>query len=198
MALVKSIVFIDGENLTIRYQGMVGEGRVPHASVVHRADVFVWNTQFALGEGIPGIDTDILRVNYYTSAAGDEQTIADVRDEIASHRYGHYGDCYGWCQLYPRVYKKENRSRKSRLVDINVTIDVMRSAYTNAVDVVYLFSGDGDFIELAAEVARSGKKICLAAFSSGLNPKLKAVADRFILLDNLFSQQVTTAAAPAS
>jgi uncharacterized LabA/DUF88 family protein len=186
MALVKSILFVDGENLTIGFQSMIDEqGRTPLPQVVHRRDVFVWNRQFN-GEGIAGINTDILRVNYYTSAHGDDPTVNAVREEIASNRYNVHGDFYGSCQLHPRVYKKEARSRKSRLVDINITIDVMRHAYTDAVDVIYLFSGDGDFLELVAEVARRGKKICLGAFSSGLEPRLRSAVDRFILLDNLF------------
>lgn len=79
-------------------------------------------------------------------------------------------------------------------LDINITIDVMRHAYTDAVDVVYLLSGDGDFVELVSEVARSGKKVCLGALSSGLEPRLRYAVDRFILLDDLFFHPVQEAA----
>lgn len=182
MALVKSIAFVDGENLTIRYQSLLKDGRKPRQDTVHIPDIFVWQPEI----GRPIIDTDMIRINYYTSMVGDDDAIASTRETIAAQKYDGQGDYYGYCQLYPRVYKKPRKSTKSRLVDINITIDVMRHANTDAVDVVYLFSGDGDFVELVEEVGRSGKKICVAAFSSGLDPRLRVVADRFILLDDLY------------
>ena len=134
MALVKSIVFVDGENLAFRYQALVAAGRIPQAGVVHIPDIFVW--QSAIGR--PAIDTDLIRINYYTSMVGDDTALARVKGQIASNRYSGHGDYYGSCQLTPRLYKKPSQSRKSRLVDINITIDIMRHAYTHAVDVVYL------------------------------------------------------------
>jgi len=186
MALVKSIVFVDGENLTMRYQALVKEGRRSCQGVVHCADVFVWSPRI----GRPGIDTDIIRINYYTSMVGDEDAITALKEVIAAQRFHGFQDYYGPCQLHPRVYKKPQKSTKSRLVDINITIDSMRHAYTGAVDVVHLFSGDGDFVELVEDIGRSGTRVCVAAFSSGLEPKLSVVADRFFLLDDLFFEAV--------
>ncbi len=187
MALVRSILFVDGENLTMRYQALVASGRTPMASVKHEPDVYVWTSD--LGDRSV-IDTDLIRINYYTSMVGDDDAVAKVRDEVSSLRYCMHGDFYGACQLYPRVYKKPKKSTKSRLVDINITIDVMRHSYANAIDVVYLFSGDGDFVNLVEEVARSGKKVCLAAFSSGLEPRLVSAVDRFVLLDDFYFEPI--------
>jgi len=183
MALVRSILFVDGENLTFRYQSLIASGRIPKQSVQHHQDVYVWTPE--MGHRAV-IDTDMIRINYYTSMVGGEDEVAKVREEISTLSYFMHGDFYGPCQLYPRVYKKAKQSTKSRLVDINITIDVMRHAYSNAIDVVYLFSGDGDFVNLAEEVARSGKKICIASFSSGLEPRLISSADRFVLLDDFY------------
>ena len=85
---------------------------------------------------------------------------------------------------------------------MNIAIDVTRHAYTDSVDVVYLFSGDGDFVNLVEDAGRSGKRICVAAFSSGLDQRLPVVADRFILLDDFYFEPETIAtgasvAAPA-
>jgi uncharacterized LabA/DUF88 family protein len=66
----------------------------------------------------------------------------------------------------------------------------MRHAYTGAVEIVYLFSGDGDFVELVEDIGRSGTRVCVAAFSSGVEPRLSVVADRFYLLDDLFFEAV--------
>ncbi len=183
MALVRSILFVDGENLPMRYQALVASGRTPRPSVKHCPNVYVWTSDLGHRDVI---DTDLIHINYYTSMVGDDHAVAKVRDEISALRYSAIGDLYGLCQLYPRVYKKPKKSTKSRLVDINITIDVMRHSYANAVDVVYLFSGDGDFVNLVEEVTRSGKKVCLAAFSSGLESRLVSSVDRFVLLDDFY------------
>ena len=91
----------------------------------------------------------MLRVGYYTSVVGDDNRLAAVQTLMADCSYGVHGagmrDYYGTCQINPRVFKKAQRSNKSRLVDINITIDVMRHACARDIDVVYLLSGDGDF-----------------------------------------------------
>jgi uncharacterized LabA/DUF88 family protein len=174
----------------MRYQALLAEGRTPIQSNVHIQDVFIWQPGWMRWR--PLIDTDIFRVNYYTSMVGDDDAIASLCAQISRNSYSGHGDCYGTCQQYPRVYKKLKRSTKSRLVDINITIDSMRHAYSDAVDVIYLLSGDGDFVHLVEELARSGKKVCLGAFSSGLEPRLKSCVDRFVLLDDLFFEPLAT------
>lgn len=195
MALVRSILLVDGENLTMRYQAMLAEGRVPKAGVKHSRDVYVW--QSSLG-GTAIINTDLIRINYYTSVVADDDGVNRFRSEIGEFTYHVDGDFYGICQLLPRVYKKPKKSTKSRLVDINITIDAMRHAYSNAVDVIYLFSGDGDFVHLVEEIARSGRKVCLAAFSSGLEPRLVSSVDRFTLLDDFYFEAVAPQVSPAN
>ena len=187
MALVRSILFVDGENITMRYQALLESGRIPKATVKHNQDVYVWTSELGY-KGV--IDTDILRINYYTSMVGDDDAVTKIKNELGALQYDDPRSFYGKCQLFPRVFKKPKKSTKSRLVDINIVIDVMRHSYSNAVDVVYLFSGDGDFVHLVEEVARSGKKICLAAFSSGLEPRLASAVDRFVLLDDFYFEPI--------
>jgi hypothetical protein len=96
MALVKSIAFIDGENITMRYQALVEAGRVPRPDVVHVPDVFVWYPQI----GRPVINTDIIRISYYTSMVGDSEAVNEMSERIASQWYHGHGDYYGACQLH--------------------------------------------------------------------------------------------------
>jgi len=195
MALVRSILFVDGENLTFRYQELLGEGKKPRAEVSHLPDVYVWSTFI---QRTRLINTDILRINYYTSMVGADDELGKVKNEISQLLFSTgAGDLYGYCQLYPRVYKKLKKSMKSRLVDINIVIDMMRHCYTDAVDVVYLLSGDGDFLNLVEEIARSGKKVCLGAFSSGLDPRLRSAVDRFFSLDDIYFEPTPPAAGAA-
>jgi uncharacterized LabA/DUF88 family protein len=186
MALVKSALFVDGENITFRFQEMEKAGRTRRPRVTHRQDVYLWNEEFGDDNLGPHINTDIFRVKYYTSVVGDDALLKRVRVELSKQSYWAHGDFYGRCQVHPEVYKKPKQRDKSRQVDINITVDMMRHAYNNDVDVLYLFSGDGDFLHLIEDVMRRGKKVCVGAFSDGLNPAIPYSVDRFFSLDDLF------------
>src|SRR5439155_273362 len=74
----RTLAFLDGENLTCRYQDIVTNGRQPRKEVVHHPDSFVWH---------PGMTTwsylDVIRVAYYTSIVGDEVALADLETKIS-------------------------------------------------------------------------------------------------------------------
>jgi len=72
------------------------------------------------------------------------------------------------------------------MVDIQIIIDVMRHTFSQSYDVIYLFSGDGDYLPLIEEVMRQGKQVYISAFSSGLNEKLISRVDMFTPLDEDF------------
>jgi uncharacterized LabA/DUF88 family protein len=185
MALVKTILFVDGENLTLRYQAMLAEGYKPHDHIVHIPDVFVWSNNIATAL-TPEIDTDVFRINYYTSVVGTYERIEEIRANIARCKYEQAGNYYGESQITPHVFKKPVQRAKSRKVDINIAVDVMRHAYTDDADVIYVFSGDGDFLDLFRDVMRRGKRLCVGAFSSGLHPEIRHSVDRYIQLDWAF------------
>lgn len=67
-----------------------------------------------------------------------------------------------------------------------MTLDIMTNVYQDKLDTVYMVSGDGDFIPLIKECIRLGKQVHVAALSSGLNPDLPNVADKFISLDDMY------------
>jgi len=68
--------------------------------------------------------------------------------------------------------------------DVGMAIDAVRMS--EALDVIVLVTGDGDFIPLI-EFLRSGKGkvVEVAAFSRSANGKLKESCDKFIALDEL-------------
>lgn len=88
--------------------------------------------------------------------------------------------------LYPKVFHKNKKERKSKGVDIQMTIDILTHVFQNNLDVVYLVSGDGDYKPIIEECIRYGKQVYIAAFSSGLNKSLKNIADVFIDLDPVY------------
>lgn len=183
MLTPRSILFIDGENLVFRYQEMVASGKKPRETVVHIPDVFVWHPDVLNWHGL----RSVFRVAYYTSVVGDDLRVSEVSKRIAANVFSSptdNGATYG--QLVPVVFKKPARSQKSRNVDIQIVIDVMRYAFTDEVDRVYIASGDGDYLPLLTDVMRRGKQVEVFAFSSGLNERLPYSVDRFELLDTPF------------
>lgn len=175
---MRTMCFIDGENLVLRYQDMVKEGLRPNlTSLKHIPDIFVWH------DHLRGDHRDVIRVNYYTSAVGSEEAIDLIRDEISKHVI--MGAGFGR-RIYAHVFKKLRDSKKSKLVDISITIDSLRHVYGDHADTFFLFSGDGDFVPLVKEILRNGKQVVVGALSSGLNQEMRRIGDQFIDLDQWF------------
>ncbi|WP_257250820.1 NYN domain-containing protein [Burkholderia cepacia] len=182
-------MFVDGENIAMRYQAMVAEGWVAKKDITHIQDIFVWHpdmTQWTM--------LDIVRVNYYTSATGDAQRINSLKRQIANvqYEYDYSADKEveaAWGQIVPKVFHKVTKSRKTRNVDINIVIDVMRTAYLRDCDLIYIVSGDGDYLPLIDEVGRLGRETYVSAFTSGLNEFIVSSVDSFQPLDELFFEK---------
>lgn len=191
--LGRMMVFVDGENLVQRFQAMVDQGREPRedTGIVHEKDIYVWSPTSTVKTGL----NQVTRANYYTYAFGDDNKIRRVKDDIKSLQSGQYRDPrINWVggsllnTLYPVVFKKE-RGKKAKGVDIQLTVDILSNVYKDNVDSIYLISGDGDYKPVLEEAIRHGKHVYVAALSSGLNPELKFIADKFVDLDTYYFKQ---------
>ena len=129
--LPRAMIFVDGENLAIRYGEMLNaNGGNPHPSIRYLADVFVWSTQWGkMSQGRPAI----MRKYYYTSAPGDSQAISNIEDELKSVGIE-----------APRVFHKEKQSKRTKSVDITLTTDMLLHAAHKSYDIAVLVSGDAD------------------------------------------------------
>lgn len=78
MTLDSTLIFVDGENLAIRYKEMLNAGKVPRPDNKYIEDCFVWN-QRVLNDNT----WNIKRVSYYTSVVGDDAHVRSVREFIA-------------------------------------------------------------------------------------------------------------------
>lgn len=185
MALVKSILLIDGENLVFRYQAMVKSGKKPKQNVVHIPDVFVWSPDIGKLLAI-----DVFRAIYYTSTVGDKKKIEELKNQISKvildTNKSSMDNYYGKTQLIPFVFKKEKKSNKSRLVDIFIAVDAMKYAQIQNMECLAFLSGDSDFLKVYQEVMDIGKKVYLGALSSGCAEELNYSVDYFYDLDKLF------------
>jgi uncharacterized LabA/DUF88 family protein len=168
---------------------MISQGRIARTDAHHLPDTFVWHPSIT-----DDAYFDFIRLNYYTSITGALEKVEELKNYICSVQFDYQSDigsetkCQG--NLVPHVFHKSKKNLKARNVDLQISIDLLRAAHLPSVDAIYLFSGDGDYVPLLQEAARHGKEIWVAAFSSGMNSKLKQVADTFVPLDNFFFQGV--------
>lgn len=183
MSAPRTILFVDGENLVFRYQAMLAEGRSPSAKVQHIPDIFVWHPQLTETWYM-----DVLRVYFYGSVVGDDAKLAATKAAISDipFTYEYAEDSTGSAQIVPVIFKKHAKAHKSRQVDIQITIDMMRFAQNPTVNMLYLISGDGDFLPLIDETMRLGNEVYVSALSSGLSPALRYSVDAFTDLDPMF------------
>ena len=186
MTTPRTVGFADGENLVMRYQAMIEAGATSKQPILHERDCFVWH---------PGVTSwamfDFIRINYYSSTTGDVPRVEALKDLISgtdySYSYTHNSEVPdGTANLIPHVFHKPSKNTKARNVDLQISIDVLRAAHLPTIDILLILSGDGDYIPLIQEAARYGKEIWLAAFSSGLHPKLRHHVDVFQSLDTIF------------
>lgn len=179
------IGFADGENLVLRFQDMVKNGHTPLPDVVYERDTYVWHPRIT-----NLYYADIARISYYQTVIGDTNRIDQVSEKISNTKYDYEyspnDPNSGAGTLRPRLFKKETKSLKTKSVDINLTIDMLRHAADPQFDVLFLLSGDGDYLPLVEEISKKGKQVWLAAFSKGLNKRLRFAADEFIDLDEIF------------
>lgn len=180
------MVFVDGENIVMRYQALLAEGRKPKKGVTHIKDVFVWSDSI-----FDWSVFDLRRVSYYSTVVGDDKKIEELGYHIGGTVYGYSHELdsdvpKAFTQIIPHLFKKEKQSRKTRMIDIQIVIDIMRHALSNSIDAIYIISGDGDYLPLIDEVMRHGKQVYVSAFDSGLNYKITSRVDQFTYLDDEF------------
>jgi len=190
------MAFVDGENLTSRFEAMVKGGRsirnqaeenyVGLKAVIHEPEGFVWTPSTLRGIRE---DEDILRIQYYTTYIGDDDGMESFIQRIAELRTAtHLGSLVArpMVRLIPKVYKKTLRKTKTKSVDINLCVDVLEYVSKDALDSVFLITGDVDYLPLIKSVMNAGKRVYLASLSEGLSTHLRYATDYFISLDHVY------------
>jgi uncharacterized LabA/DUF88 family protein len=179
-ATLRWMLFVDGENLTIRAQEFAREHGIelPEDDYFKR-DVFIWSHRHALDCVVPeppNLDGRAVRAHYYTSLQADVNGIEEVRESL--RRIG----------FEPEVFKREKGGR-SKGVDIALARDVLAHAFQGHYDAAVLVAGDGDYVPLVEEVKAQGKRVYVAFFSTerwGLSRRLRREADDFFSIDMYF------------
>lgn len=165
----RAMVFIDGENLAIRYADELnGKDHVRH--VIYEKDVYVWSKMLCMQKSN---SVNMIRRYYYTSATGDDDKLNNVYDSLKKAGIE-----------APRVFKKY-KSRGSKRVDISLAVDMLSHAHRNNYDIAILVAGDEDYIPLVESVMAEGKRVYLWFLENGLHKNLKRKVDYFYDLKNV-------------
>lgn len=140
---VRVMVFVDGENLAIRFQAMQRTtGRPLEPQTRLRPDTYLWNPMLSnLGVVANG---GILRTHYYTAVQGDHPTIDEVARELKALSVD-----------APRVFKKA-RGARSKRVDITLATEMLLHAARKHYDIAVLVAGDEDYVPLVQAVQSEG------------------------------------------
>lgn len=141
------MIFVDGENLAIRYKHHIQEHNIDVPDhVKHVEDVYVWSD---LANQRNHTACSLVRSYYYTCARGDHGKIEQLSDELL--------DC-GISD--PRVFKKEKKT--SKRVDITLITETLSHAFNDNYEIAVLVAGDEDYVPLVQELKRSGKQVDLS------------------------------------
>ncbi len=182
----KWMLFVDGENFTIRGQNKAAElNQSLKEGPYFKKDCFLWmpnprplHRPFSATGESDVLESTGLRAYYYTSVVGSDEVVTGVRESLWTIGFT------------PKVFKKPSGDRKSKGVDIALATDMLTHAFQNHFEVAILLAGDSDYGPLVDRVKSLGKLVWVWFFErkeDGLGPELKLSADTLIPLDALFT-----------
>ena len=171
----RAMVFVDGENLAIRYRHLLGN-KAPEQHVEHERDVYVW-TPFANIRH--HVACEVVRRYYYTAVQGDTPRVEVIEDKLKALGIE-----------APRVFKKERGSHSKR-VDISLAVDMLTHAHRANFDIAILVAGDEDYVPLVDAIAAEGRRLVVWFFKDGLSPALRRRADHYFDLSTFFFKDST-------
>jgi len=166
------MMFIDGENLAMRYKAQLGEQQ-PVSHVQYISDVMVWSEYATRIRG----PQDFIRRHYYTAACQDDDYRKNIETKLKN--IGIEAP-----SVFPRT-----RNRSSKRVDITLATDMLTHAHRKNYDIAVLVTGDEDYVPLVEAVKGEGCRVVLWALSSGLSPALKKAADHYWDIGELLFQE---------
>lgn len=172
------MLFVDGENFTIRAQKVAETDGLKLIEGSHyMRDVFVWLPGLAATQdttqGYLRLQPNSTRSFYYTSVVGDDLKVQDVKEKLRELGFS------------PQIFKKSREKAKG--VDIALSKDLLVNAFFDNYDVAVLIAGDGDYVPLIDEVKRQGKVVYLVFFKdTGLSKELWMAADSYFEMKQFF------------
>lgn len=166
----KTMVFVDGENLAIRYADELKVRKIGSiASVQYLKNVYVWSNRFY---GQLHRNAKTIRIHYYTSVQGDRVRLDEVTAQLRNLRIEQ-----------PSVFAKKSGHRSKR-VDISLATDMLLHAARRNYESAVLVAGDEDYVPLVRAVKAEGCRVFLWFIENGLSPILEQSVDRFFNIED--------------
>jgi uncharacterized LabA/DUF88 family protein len=165
------MVFVDGENLAIRFGAGLDAQPIP-SHVLYEPNVAVWSSWLNVEAG-GGV---VVRRYYYTSCPGDDQARSGV--ELRLRAYGIHA---------PRVFHKP-RGKRAKRVDISLATDMLTHVHRGNYDVGILVAGDEDYVPLVEAVKAEGAQVAVWFIGNGLSAGLRHSADHFFDLEEVLAE----------
>jgi uncharacterized LabA/DUF88 family protein len=164
------MMFVDGENLSIRYKNRRDRG-CDKQDIEYEPDVFVWSLQVGLTHTNR---LHVVRRYYYTSAIGSPELLDSYAERLKT--VGIESP-----HIFPRT-----KGRASKRVDISLTTDMLTHAHRQNYDLAILVAGDEDYVPLVEAVKGEGRRVAVWFFpDDGLSRALRMAADHFFDVSEL-------------
>jgi len=167
----RAMVFVDGENLAIRYGNARKQlGGPDRDGVTHIPNVAVRSSALSpRSSSLSG--TRIIRKYYYTSVQGDPPAVQEVSERLKQQGFE-----------APRVFSK-SKTKGSKRVDISLATDMLIHASRKHYEIAVLVAGDEDYVPLVRAVQGEGARVHVWFLQDGLSPQLRHEADYFVDLN---------------
>lgn len=162
----KVMVFVDGENLAIRYSKILERQKQERAKhIKFKQDVYVWSAH--LNHALTNWGVEVIRKYYYTSVQGDTVKLESIEEQLFE------------CGIESFSVFRKDKGKGSKRVDISLATDMLSHAFRKNYDVAVLVGGDEDYIFLVEAVKAEGRRVVLWFVEDGLNLALRRKADYY-------------------
>lgn len=165
------MMFIDGENLSIRWKNQIGKQKIP-SHVRYEPDVYVWSHLLNMETHVC---CNITRKYYYASVGGGAEKEGEIVEKLKALGIES-----------PNVFHR-SKSKGSKRVDISLSVDMLAHAYQKNYDVAVLVAGDEDYVPLVSAVKNAGRRVFVWFPENGLSPSLKRSADYYFDISSILA-----------
>lgn len=172
------MLFVDGENLTIQGQKLIDSSLLIEGDF-YSEDTYIWFpctddgrkstiARRKIFEVPLSLQESATRAHYY--AMTDPGNKDNLEEKLRSIGFE------------PNVFTKTQKQKKTKGLDIKMTVDILGYVSRGVCSTIVLMAGDGDYVPLVQEVKRYGCLVILLYFdeASGLNRTLKIAADDYM------------------
>ncbi|MCK6539692.1 MAG: NYN domain-containing protein [Anaerolineales bacterium] len=128
-------------------------------------------------------DRRLFRVYYYAALPKQKD---DPEKYVAQQRFLDALDHVPYFDVHIGKLIVHDGVKKELGLDVQLAVDMLEMAYTDAYDTAILVSGDGDMASAVSAVKRLGKHVENVTTPSTSSDHLRKICDRVLILDNDF------------